>query len=51
MTERILIGIIDRLTSYRAELEAGHIIASDDLRLEARRLSTLAETMDEGLAE
>ena len=44
-------GIIDRLAKHAAELEAGHIVPSDDLRLEARRLVMQAEAMDLDLAE
>jgi hypothetical protein len=38
--------IAERLQAIAAELEAGHIVPSDDVRLEVRRLAAQAEMMD-----
>lgn len=43
--------IAERLERAACELDAGHIVASDELRVEARRLMMQAEMLDEGLAE
>ena len=43
--------IADNLRDYADEIEAGHVVPSDDLRLEARRITIQADDMDEGLHE
>jgi hypothetical protein len=39
--------IAERLTALADEIDAGHVIASDDIRIEVRRLAAQAEMMDE----
>ena len=46
-----LLDIADRLDAIATELDAGHLIDPDDIRLEARRLRMQAEMEDEGLLD
>ena len=46
-----LLDIATRLESIAKELDAGHLIDPDDIRLEARRLRMQVEMGDEGLLE
>ena len=41
--------IAEFLTELAKEIEGGHLIASDDIRLAAKRLNAQAEMLDEGL--
>lgn len=43
--------IADYIQALAAEMEAGHVVPSDEVRLAAKRLDAQAEMMDEGLGE
>lgn len=44
-----LTDIADRLDAIATELDAGHLVDPDDIRLEARRIRMQVEMGDEGL--
>lgn len=44
-------GCCQRLAALAADERDGSVLASDDLRTEARRLNALADDMDEGIFE
>lgn len=46
-----LTDIADRLDAIATELDAGHLVDPDDIRLEARRIRMQIEMGDEGLLE
>lgn len=46
-----LLDIADRLEAIAKELDAGHLIDPDDIRLEARRIRMQAEMGEEGLLD
>ena len=46
-----LLDIADRLDAIAKELDAGHLIDPDDLRLEARRIRRQVEMGEEGLRD
>jgi hypothetical protein len=48
-TSRMLQGVADRILALSVEIAQGQTVASDDLRLEARRLLVKADDMDAGI--
>ena len=46
-----LLDIATRLEAIAKELDAGHLIDPDDIRLEARRIRMQAEMEEEGLLD
>jgi hypothetical protein len=51
MIARALRKLAAQLIAMADEMDAGHIVASDELRTVMRRLGTQCEMMDEGIAE
>jgi hypothetical protein len=48
-TAKMLLGIVDRILAMANGIAQGQTVASDDLRLEARRLLVEADDMDAGI--